>query len=264
MISQNIFIDEVESKLRAMYQHCAEDYRIDDEIEAHTDHHCWIWKTLADLSGSFGRTIDVLDLGCGTGRHFHCLKNVRRFVGLDISPEMLAAAERPVRENLICTRNIDLICDSVRTVSFPEGSFDFIYSLGMFGYGCPLDMGLLSKLHSWLAHDGLLFFDVTNVSSLSVNARLRRQIRGCILSVLPRRAERTLFSRADSLPIYAVGRRQLLALMRASCFEDFRVYPRPRRSPCWGDKRLECVAAKSSFDKELVEGLEFRISRARR
>ncbi len=42
--------------------------------------------------------IDVLDAGCGTGRHFHCLQHVRLLVGVDISAEMLRAA----RSNRAC------------------------------------------------------------------------------------------------------------------------------------------------------------------
>ena len=250
----------IESKLRSVYQHSAPGYRRDDEIEVYTDHHCWIWKTLSDLSGSFGRTIAALDVGCGSGRYFHCLKNVWRLVGVDISPEMLAAARHPVRESLICTRKIELICKSLRTVSFPEGSFDFIYSLGMFGYGCSIDVSVVNKLHGWLAPDGLLFFDMTDVASLSANARLRRTIKACMRSFLPGRLQRILFHHVDYLPLYAATRSQLLSLMRSSSFADFRVHPRLRSSPCWGDRRLECVAAKSAFDNELAEGLKFRVS----
>src|SRR5688500_7403301 len=54
------------------------------------------WCTLLrDLSRSFDRKIDVLDVGCGTGRYFRCLCNVRRLVGVDISEHMLEQARNP-------------------------------------------------------------------------------------------------------------------------------------------------------------------------
>ena len=40
----------------------------------------------------------VLDLGCGTGRYFHCLNNISCLVGIDISPDMLEVAARVCRK----------------------------------------------------------------------------------------------------------------------------------------------------------------------
>ena len=39
---------------------------------------------LGGICDRFGRDIDVLDLGCGTGRYFHALRHVRRLVGIDV------------------------------------------------------------------------------------------------------------------------------------------------------------------------------------
>src|SRR5215510_482561 len=93
--------DRMRQELEAAYRQNAGAYRQHDEIEARTDHHCWVWKTLSDLSASFGRAISVLEAGCGTGRYFHCVQNVHRLTGVDVSPEMLAAAEQPIRPELI-------------------------------------------------------------------------------------------------------------------------------------------------------------------
>ena len=81
-----------EQNLRGSYREQCTTYRKDDEIEVTTPHHQRLRKVLGELTASFGQPISVLEAGCGTGRYFHCLHNVDRLVGLDISPDMLAAA----------------------------------------------------------------------------------------------------------------------------------------------------------------------------
>src|SRR4029077_19956601 len=77
-------------KAEALYQPSyAREYRRHDEgldkVAAYEMFCSW----LRDVSLSFGRTIDVLDLGCGTGRYFCAVSNVRTLVGFDASPAML-------------------------------------------------------------------------------------------------------------------------------------------------------------------------------
>src|SRR5688572_7618558 len=96
-----------EENLRAGYRDQSGAYRKDDEIEVTTPHHQRLRKVLGDLTGSFGRPISVLEAGCGTGRYFHCLRNVENLVGLDISPEMLAAARCPVRDTEVAVKNVE-------------------------------------------------------------------------------------------------------------------------------------------------------------
>jgi SAM-dependent methyltransferase len=52
---------------------------------------------LANVRQRFDRSIDVLDLGCGTGRYFWALGGVRSLTGLDASAAMLAEARTPFR-----------------------------------------------------------------------------------------------------------------------------------------------------------------------
>src|SRR5688572_4610688 len=108
-------VELAEENLRAGYRDQWNAYRKDDEIEVATPRHERLCKVLGELTASFGRPVTVLEAGCGTGRYFHCLRNVERLVGLDISPEMLAAARHPVRENLVTAQNIELICGNVFT-----------------------------------------------------------------------------------------------------------------------------------------------------
>src|SRR4026207_126115 len=126
-----------EETLRASYKGQCSQYRADDEIEVTSRHHDHLRETLCELSRSFGRPIKVLDAGCGTGRYFHCLENVQDLIGLDLSAEMLEEARMPVRDQEVSIAEIQLICESIFDAQFDTGSFDLIYSLGMFGFACP-------------------------------------------------------------------------------------------------------------------------------
>lgn len=248
---------QLDQRLKALYEAGAEDYRRDDEIEARTDHHCWVWKTLADITSSFSRPISVMDVGCGTGRYFHCLKNVERLVGLDVSAAMLEAARQPVRQELIDAKEIDLVCDSIHRADFPAESFDLIHSLGMFGYGCPLTAEILEKFHRWLTDDGLIFFDVSDFSAMPLTTKIRKRLKEVVYPFMPARVKHRF---NGGLPLFALSRRSLIRLMRVTAFGDIRIFSRPCNSPCWTDSKLECLAAKGQLAPALVTRLEVRVA----
>src|SRR5437870_12489987 len=98
-------------------------YRESDELEITGENHKKICNTLADISRSFGHKISVLDLGCGTGRYFHCLQYVERLIGIDIALNMLKYARNPVKNKEINIDCIDLICANI---------FDFYIAYDLF------------------------------------------------------------------------------------------------------------------------------------
>ena len=59
---------------------------------------------LRQVCDRFHHPIDVLDLGCGTGRYFWGCDNVRSLVGLDASAPMLAEARQPIHADRITAR----------------------------------------------------------------------------------------------------------------------------------------------------------------
>ena len=246
--------------LEDTYRKAAAEYRRDDEIEVRTDHHCWIWKTLADLSSLFEREISVLDAGCGTGRHFHCLKNAKRLVGLDLSPEMLRAARAPIREELISVREIELVCGDVHKMTFPPCRFDLIYSLGMFGYGCELTVEVINKFHDWLSPDGILLIDVSDSSGVLRSVRFRAALRKFAYPMLPAIAQKRIDRRRRGIRFSPVSRKELTRLVRQSAFPDWEIYRRPCHSPCWSVDKLECIAARGQLSPELVETFRVRSS----
>src|SRR5258706_7119866 len=110
----------VAANVRASYREVSPKYRQDDEVEVTTENHQHYSSILRHISSSFDRAIGVLDVGCGTGRYFHCVRQVEQLVGIDVSPDMLKAAESPVREAEITAEEIQMICDNGILHSFPR------------------------------------------------------------------------------------------------------------------------------------------------
>src|SRR6266550_6775856 len=125
---------EVEERIKAGYREVIGQYRRDDEVEVQTENHRRLTQSLKQICRSFPHPIAVLDVGCGTGRYFHCLENVDLLTGMDISDEMLASAANPVHRGAITAKDIRLVRGNIYLAEFPTDSFDFIYSLGMFGH----------------------------------------------------------------------------------------------------------------------------------
>ena len=239
---------KAETALQAGYAAGAEQYRQDDEIEVTTPHHQRLAEALGELTSSFGRAISVLDVGCGTGRYFYCLRNVERLVGMDISPEMLAAARRPVNRHLVTARRIELIRGNVFMASFARRSFDLIYSFGMFGHGCPVTVEVCNKFYSWLNSGGYLFFDTIDVGGLPWAERLKKGLRKRLYATGPRRLRAALDRRQQGTPFFGLTRQELRRILAASRFTSYRVTSEVCESPIWQGRHLECLAGVLSPD----------------
>jgi SAM-dependent methyltransferase len=182
-------------------------------------HYC---RILGQITASFNRPIAALDVGCGTGRYFHCLKRIDRLVGVDLSTAMLAHAEEPVRREQIDARSIELKNGDVLEIDLPHGGFDLIYSIGVLAEYSPLDARTLGRLRELLAPGGALFVTAVDSSSrVSVPERGeasfgRRLIRKAF-PWLPRGVRR-LLNRGLS-PFY-LSRPQLQAAFAAAGFEQ--------------------------------------------
>ena len=237
---------QVEEKIKAQYRQVADQYRRDDEIEVRTETHRRLGQRLRALSASFGRPITVLDAGCGTGRYFHCLENVAHLTGVDVSEEMLVAAADPVQAHELTAREIKLLCANIFGVTFPNSSFDLIYSLGMFGHGCPLTVEICDRFHDWLKPGGKLFFSVVDFAALPWASRVRRQARRMVYPLLPARLQRVLDRREKHGPFFGLTRRQLVAILRRTQLKTLDVSVRVCQSPIWSGRQLECLSSKLS------------------
>jgi SAM-dependent methyltransferase len=233
---------KAEVALQAGYQAGAAQYRIHDEIEITTPSHRRIGGILTEITNSFRRPISVLDVGCGTGRYFYCLQNVDRLVGMDITSEMLIAAEEPVNAEKVTARNIQLIRANAFFASFEPHSFDFIYSLGMFGHGCPVTVEVLDKFYKWLAPGGHLFFDVVDVAGLPWRARFKKKARRFVYSLSPKPVQRALDEREEGVPFTGLSSEELHDIVRKSRFQKFTISSHLSETPLWQGRHLECWA----------------------
>jgi SAM-dependent methyltransferase len=185
-------------------------------------------------------------MGCGTGRYFHCLRNVRHLTGLDISEEMLAAARTPVLQTEVASEEVTFLRANVHLVDFPQESFHFIYSLGMFGHGCPVTRELCNKLHQWLIPSGKLFFNIVDFDGLPLWYRARRGARHVVYALLPARLRRLLDKREERSPFFGLNREELENVIRQTLFSSFTITSHSCQSPLWTGRLLECMATKGS------------------
>ncbi len=230
--------------LSAAYDVAAKRYRSDDEIEIRSANHCRLCGNLRRICASFGREIDVLDAGCGTGRHFHCLRNVNRLVGLDLSAEMLRAAETPVKQSEVVARSVHLVRGSLYEHCFPEDSFHVIYSLGVFGHGAQITTDLCAKFQRWLRPGGRLYFNALESAVDPVPLRVKKRIRKALYAIAPRSMQRRLDAREARFPVLRMTHDELVSIMRSGEFSDFTVSMNVSRTPPWRGVHLECIARK--------------------
>jgi SAM-dependent methyltransferase len=220
MADASIYRDHVATSFNAEW---AAKYReMDDQALSpgrSGDHYC---RILSQITTSFGRQIDALDVGCGTGRYFHCLNRVGRLVGVDISAAMLAHAKHPVKREYIDAKTIDLICGDVLSVDLPLGGFDLIYSIGALGEYSPLDVRTVRRLRYLLAPKGLLFITtVDSRSRVSVPESgapsFARRLARKAFPLLPHAVRRSLNRKLS--PFY-LSRRQAESVFLAAGFAD--------------------------------------------
>jgi ubiquinone/menaquinone biosynthesis C-methylase UbiE len=76
-------------------------------------------KQLASATGS------VLDIACGTGENFPYLGRAAPITALDLSPEMVAEADRRRRQMGI---DVELMVGDAQMLPFPAGTFDHVVS----------------------------------------------------------------------------------------------------------------------------------------
>ncbi|HYG33521.1 MAG TPA: class I SAM-dependent methyltransferase, partial [Clostridia bacterium] len=161
------------------------------------------------------------------------------------SEDMLAAARNPVMADKISIPRIELIRGNAHLTSFPTSSFDFIYSLGMFGNGCPVTVEVCDRFYAWLKPGGKLFFNVVDVAGLPISHRTRRRLRAMIYPRLTRKLQRLLDEREQRSPFFSLTKAELLNLLSLTRFTNFEVTSHPCQSPLWNGRHLECLATRS-------------------
>lgn len=127
---------------------------------------------LRRICEGFAHKIDVLDLACGTGRYFGCLRNVRRLIGIDLSFNMLLQAIEPIGCNKMDVQIIGLIAANIHdagTIFSNSHKFDFIYSIGAFAEYTELTVDDLNCVYELLRPNGKIFITTVNRSNSFVS-----------------------------------------------------------------------------------------------
>lgn len=190
-------------KAEALYNDAyARKYRDRDETlqqeATYQDFIAW----LQQVCGRFTDPIDVLDLGCGTGRYFWGVSQARSLVGLDASPAMLVEARHPIRADRISVSNITLVQGDVAAHSFPDQSFDLVYSIGVLAEHVALDASLVARVWRWLKPGGRFAFTTVHPQSPDVPQTLQRRLAGLALPLTPGGIGRALHRRLMSGGMY--------------------------------------------------------------
>lgn len=247
-----------ESQLAKSYDSSARQYRVDDEVEAQSENHRRLGGNLRRICRSFPRPIRVLEIGCGTGRYFHWLENVDLLIGTDLSAEMLKFAAHPVLEKAITAREVRLVQGSIYDMAFEPASFDFIYCLGVFGFGAAVTPALAEKMNSWLAPGGWLYFD-----AIEVPHRVNRKdyMKEALYQRLPRPLQAWIDGRS-TVPLVRHQRDQVQRIMQAAGFSDFVLASNTCKSPLWNGTHVECSACKSDQPAQRAQRMQFEFAEA--
>ena len=104
----------------------AQRYRAHDNELSNSEPARLFTEWLERVCSAAAPPIDVLDLGCGTGRYFWAVIGARSLVGLDASGAMLEEARHPYRRDRI-TAPMTLIHGDLFTYDFGPSRFDLVY-----------------------------------------------------------------------------------------------------------------------------------------
>ena len=155
---------------------------------------------LGGICDRFGRDIDILDLGCGTGRYFHALRHVRRLVGIDVAQPMLDEARHPVGSPAL---RAELVHGDFLTHEFGDRQFDLVYSVGVLAEHSPFDEAVALRVKRWLAPGGRFAFTAVHPLSFSVHRTLKRRAAELMLPICSGSLRRALRARLMRDGLYA-------------------------------------------------------------
>ena len=156
-------------------------YREHDEDLSRVEAYRAFCEWLREICDLFHKPIDVLDVGCGTGRYFAALRHVNELVGLDASGPMLAEATNPVAADRITARTIQLVEGDVLTHEFAPESFDLIYSIGVLAEHTPFDIRVVNNVAKWLRPGGRFAFTTVHPASASIPRTMPRVVGRALL-----------------------------------------------------------------------------------
>ena len=191
-------------KAAALYDRgYAEKYRAHDDTLGDSGPYLGFVAWLQRACDEFRTPIDVLELGCGTGRYFSALKGARSIVGIDASADMLALAQQPYRAEAITAERITLIRGDIFTQPLDDGAFDLAYSIGVLAEHAPFNGEIAARVHRALKPGGRFAFSTVHPDSPSIAASVGRIVARTLVPFLPGTFRRPLRARLMSGGMYA-------------------------------------------------------------
>jgi SAM-dependent methyltransferase len=226
-------------KASALYDPAyARRYRAHDDAAQQTGPHLAFAEWLAQVCALFAPPIDVLDLGCGTGRYFWALTGVRHLVGIDASAAMLAEARHPIHADRIGAERVTLVQGDLFAHDFQPAQFDLVYSIGVLAEHVPLDAAVAAHVRRWLRSGGRFVFTTVHPDSPSIPQTPRRRIGRALCRTLPARLARPIRERLLGDGLYADERLITERLAAGFDVEELRQFDSEAHRHCW------CVARK--------------------
>ena len=141
-------------------------YRARDEAAGDSDAIAGLGRWLSGVCERFDAPIDVLDLGCGTGRYFGSVRGASRLVGVDVSKPMLDRARHPV--GAVSAASVRLVEADFLQPDFNPGQYDLIYSIGVLAEHSPFEGELAARVRSWLRPGGRFAFTAVDLACPSI------------------------------------------------------------------------------------------------
>lgn len=184
-------------------EHYARRYRDRDDQLQQVSSNQQLIDWLGQTCDRFAQPVDVLDLGCGTGRYFWGLRRVHSLVGIDASAPMLAEARHPIHGERLSATPITLVQGDVTSHPFQPGSFDLVYSIGVLAEHVPLDAALVEHVRTWLRPGGRFAFTTVHPESPSVPRTAARRLAALAVATLPSALTTSLHARLVGGGLYA-------------------------------------------------------------
>ena len=187
-------------------------YRRHDEEFVVGEFSAVVTDWLRETSASLSPPIDVLDLGCGTGRYFWALQGVNELVGIDASAAMLAEARQPVNADRVTASVVTLMRGDLLGQEFEADRFDLVYSIGVLAEHVPLDEAIVARVARWLKPGGLFALTTVRPDSPSIPRTWKRRAAERVAAFAPSSVRERLRTRLLSGGCYADERqvRELL------------------------------------------------------
>jgi SAM-dependent methyltransferase len=177
----------------------------DDQLDAvnAVDPYARFCRWLGEACDRFDREIDVLELGCGTGRYFRAVRHTRALTGIDASPAMLAEARFPVGASEITAGSIELVHADIVTCDLGPSRFDLVYSIGVLAEHTPLNARVVANVFRWLRPGGRFAFTTVHPDSPSVPRTWPRAAARLVLPLTVGPLRRRLRERLAVAGLYA-------------------------------------------------------------